>query len=85
MAVSREIRGSQEDAQNQRDIPRMIELEEKSLAFLSRRIFAPPTSQRFSRSLQKTHGTANSWIGDKRWDESFPSPGRVILVRLLVW
>ena len=53
MAVSREIRGSQEDAQNQCDIRRMIELGEKSLAFLSRPIFAPPTSPRFSRSLQK--------------------------------
>jgi hypothetical protein len=54
MAVSREIRGSQEVAQNQRDIRRMIELGEKSLAFLSRPIFAPPTSQRFSRSQQNT-------------------------------
>jgi hypothetical protein len=46
MAVSQEIRGSQEDAQNQRDIRRMIELGEKSLAFLSRPIFAPAARHR---------------------------------------
>jgi len=53
MAVSREIRGSQEDAQNQPDIPRMIELGEKSLAFPSRPIFAPPASPRFWHSPHK--------------------------------
>jgi hypothetical protein len=45
MAVSREIRGSQEDAQNRRDIPRMIELGGKSIAFPSRLIFAPAAVQ----------------------------------------
>jgi hypothetical protein len=48
LAVSREIRGSQEDAQNRRDIPRMIELGEKCIAFPSRLIFAPAASHRFS-------------------------------------
>jgi hypothetical protein len=32
-SVSREIRGSQEDAQNRRNIPSAIELGEKSIAF----------------------------------------------------
>jgi hypothetical protein len=50
--VSREIRGSLEDAQNRRDIPRMIELGEKSIAFPSRLIFAPAASHRFSSTLR---------------------------------